>query len=281
MKTVLYLGPAGTYSHEAALQRFGDSVPLEPCLSHFDVFERLCSAKQSPRPLAIVPVENSSEGPVTQTLDQLACYPNVSILESFSMPIRHHLLVRPGVKRLADIRRVYSHPQALGQCRASLRKLMPRAELLPESSTAAAARRAAQEADCAALASEAAARLNGLCALKRNLQDSHANVTRFFLITASRRPAAPTTKQRAVRSLIHLVIGNHPGALLHALAPFDASKVNLTFIQSRPLPGRPWEYGFFIEAATDWKSPAAEAAWRLVLALSESGRKIGTYPVTA
>lgn len=281
MKTVLYLGPAGTYSHEAALQRFGDSVTLEPCLSHFDVFERLCSAKQSPRPLAIVPVENSSEGPVTQTLDQLASYPNVTILESFSMPIRHHLLVRPGVKRLSEIQRVFSHPQALGQCRASLRRLLPRAELLPESSTAAAARRAAQEPDCAALASEAAARLNELNALKRNLQDSHANVTRFFLVAAGRRPAAPAAQPRTVRSLIHLVIGNHPGALLHALAPFDAAKVNLTFIQSRPLPGRPWEYGFFIEAATDWKSPAAEAAWRLVLALSESGRKIGTYPVMA
>ena len=86
-------------------------------------------------------------------------------------------------------------------------------------------------------------------------------------------------KEREVRSLIHLVIGNRPGALLHALSPFDAAGVNLTFIQSRPLPNRPWEYGFFIEAVTDWRSPAAEAAWRLVLALSESGRIIGTYPI--
>ena len=72
---------------------------------------------------------------------------------------------------------------------------------------------------------------------------------------------------------------NRPGALLHVLAPFDASEINLTFIQSRPLPGRPWEYGFFIEAATDWRSASAKAAWQLVQALSESGRRIGTYPV--
>lgn len=279
MSPILYLGPEGTHSHEAALQRFGEGANLLPCLSHYDVFERLCDPKSRPRPLAIVPVENSSEGPVTQTLDQLATYPAVTITESFSISIRHHLLVQPGIRKLAAIQRVYSHPQALGQCRASLRTWLPHAELLPESSTAAAARRAAQEQGSAALASAAAARLNGLILLKKNLQDSDENVTRFFVVTAGRRPPATAEKPREFRSLIHLVIGNRPGALLHALAPFDASGVNLTFIQSRPLPGRPWEYGFFIEAATDWKKPAAEAAWRLVLALSESGRKIGTYPV--
>lgn len=278
MTSILYLGPEGTHSHEAALQRFGERANLLPCLSHYDVFERLCDCRSRPRPLAIVPVENSSEGPVTQTLDQLTAYPEVTITESFSIPIRHHLLVQPGLKKLASVERVYSHPQALGQCRLSLRKWLPHAALLPESSTAAAARRAAQEPGSAALASSAAAGINGLTVLKKDLQDSKENVTRFFVVTASRRPAIAAAKTSEFRSLIHLVIGNRPGALLHALAPFDASGVNLTFIQSRPLPGRPWEYGFFIEAVTDWKNPAAEAAWRLVLALSESGRKIGTYP---
>ncbi len=281
MNTILYLGPEGTHSHEAVLQHFGQAAKLVPCLSHFDVFERLCAPRARPRPLAVVPVENSSEGPVTQTLDQLTAYPSVRIMESFSIPIRHHLLAGRATPRLADVRRVYSHPQALGQCRATLRSLLPGAELLPESSTAAAARRVAQEAGAAALASPAAARLNRLVTLRRDLQDSNENVTRFFVVTASRQPPRPVRKPRECRSLIHLVIGNRPGALLHALAPFDAAGVNLTFIQSRPLPGRPWEYGFFIEAVTDWRNPAAEAAWRLVLALSESGRKIGTYSFTA
>ena len=279
MKNILYLGPEGTYSHEAALQHFGAAARLHPCLSHYDVFERLCDAKAHPRPLAIVPVENSTEGPVTQTLDQLSTHPQITILESFSIPIRHHLLAGKGVKKLAEIQRVYSHPQALGQCRATLQKLLPRATLEPEASTATAARRAAAEPGCAALASAAAARINGLNVLRKNLQDSRENVTRFLVVTASRRHDVPATRSKETRSLIYLVIGNRPGALLHALAPFDASGVNLTFIQSRPLPGRPWEYGFFIEAATDWKSPAAEASWRLVLALAESGRKLGTYPV--
>ncbi|MEI7900514.1 MAG: prephenate dehydratase [bacterium] len=280
MTSILYLGPEGTHSHEAALQHFGEGATLLPCLSPYDVFERLCDPHSRLRPLAIVPVENSSEGPVTQTLDQLATYPAVTITESFSIPIQHHLLVQPGMKKLAAVQRVYSHPQALGQCRASLHTLLPQADLLPELSTAAAARRVAQEPGSAALASAAAARINGLLLLKKNLQDSDENVTRFFVVTARRRPPQTADKPREYRSLLHLVIGNRPGALLHALAPFDASDVNLTFIQSRPLPGRPWEYGFFIEAVTDWKNPAAEAAWRLILALAESVRRIGTYPVT-
>jgi len=277
---VLYLGPEGTHSHEAALRHFGKRCRLLPCLSHFDVVERLCAPSARPRPLAVVPVENSSEGPVTQTLDVLSAHPEVTILESFSMPVRHHLLADRTLRRLEEIERVYSHPQALGQCRASLRKRVPQAELLAESSTAAAARRVAAESGSAAVATSAAASIHRLGALARNLQDSDANVTRFFVVTANRRATRPAAARAgAMRSLLYLVIGNRPGALLHALAPFDAAGLNLTFIQSRPLPGRPWEYGFFVEAATDWKAPAAEAAWRLVLALSESGRKLGTYPV--
>ena len=276
---ILYLGPAGTHSHEAARRRFGPQARLEPCLSHAEIFSRLCAARARPRPLAIVPVENSSEGPVTQTLDQLADHPTVGILDSFALPVRQHLLARPGT-RLADVRRVCSHPQVLGQCRATLARLLPRAELVPDASTATAAGRAAQEPGTAAIASDAAAEIHHLAVLRRHVQDSAQNVTRFFTIVAGRVPppraAAPARK---LRSLVHLVIGNRPGALLHVLAPFDASEINLTFIQSRPLPGRPWEYGFFIEAATDWRAPSAQAAWQLVRTLSESARQIGTYPV--
>jgi chorismate mutase/prephenate dehydratase len=277
---VLYLGPEGTHSHEAALRHFGRQCRLLPCLSHFDVVDRLCARSARPRPLAVMPVENSSEGPVTQTLDVFPAHPEIAILEGFSMPVRHHLLADRALRRPEAIERVYSHPQALGQCRAALRKLVPQAELLAESSTAAAARRVATESGSAAVATLAAARVYRLAVIARDLQDSAANVTRFFVMRASRRnPQSIVSRTAEMRSLLYLVLGNRPGALLRALAPFDAAGLNLTFIQSRPLPGRPWEYGFFIEAATDWKTPAAEAAWRLVLALAESGRKLGTYPV--
>ena len=276
---ILYLGPEGTHSHEAALRRFGAKAKLVPCLSHYEIFARLCAPRATPRPLAVVPVENSSEGPVTQTLDQLAGRPGVGILDSFSLPVPQHLMARPGTQ-LPGIRRVCSHPQVLGQCRATLARLLPRAELIAESSTAAAAGRAAQDPGTAAIASAAAAKIHRLAIVRKNMQDSDENVTRFFTLAAGKPPRnRPAGKTKDRRSLIYLVIGNRPGALLHVLAPFDASEVNLTFIQSRPLPGRPWEYGFFIEAATDWKSPRAQAAWKMVLSLAESGRKIGTYPV--
>ena len=275
---VLYLGPEGTHSHEAALRRFGPKAHLVPCLSHYDIFARLCSSRSSPRPLAVVPVENSSEGPVTQTLDQMSGHPGVGILDSFSLPVPQHLMARPGTK-LSAIRRICSHPQVLGQCRATLARLLPRAELVPDSSTAVAAGRAAQDPETAAIASDAAAKLHGLSILRKNMQDSSENVTRFFTVASGKKSAVSPAKGKDLRSLIYLVVGNRPGALLHVLAPFDAAEVNLTFIQSRPLPGRPWEYGFFIEAATDWKSAPAQAAWKLVCALSESSRKIGTYPV--
>ncbi len=275
---VLYLGPEGTHSHEAALRRFGPQATLVSCLSHYEIFSRLCAPRARTRPLAVVPVENSSEGPVTQTLDQLAHHPGVTILDSFSLPVQQHLVALPGTG-LSDIRRICSHPQALGQCRANLARLRPKAELIPDASTATAARRAAQEPGTAAIASLAAARLHHLSVLHRNIQDGGTNVTRFFTLTALAPSSRRRPKSRDVRSLVYLVIGNRPGALLHVLAPFDASEINLTFIQSRPLPGRPWEYGFFIEASTDWKSESAAAAWHLVRALSESGRQIGTYPV--
>ncbi|MGD9612116.1 MAG: prephenate dehydratase [Kiritimatiellia bacterium] len=273
---ILYLGPEGTHSHEAARRRGGPGAPLLPCLSHHEIFSRLCASRARPRPRAIVPVENSSEGPVTQTLDQLAAHAAVGILDSFSLPVRQHLMAAAGT-RLADVRRVYSHPQALGQCRGTLARLMPRAVLVPESSTAAAAERVAREPAAAAVASAAAAALHRLAILRKNVQDGEENVTRFFTLVASTVPVPKPAK--GLRSLIHLVVGNRPGALLHVLAPFDASEINLTFIQSRPLPGRPWEYGFFIEAATDWRAPSAQAAWQLVRALAESARQIGTYPV--
>ena len=273
---ILYLGPEGTHSHEAALRRCGPAAPLVPCLSHHEIFSRLCASRARPRPIAVVPVENSSEGPVTQTLDQLAAHAAVGIRDSFSLPVRQHLMAATGT-RLADVRRVYSHPQALGQCRGTLARLMPRAVLVPESSTAAAAERVAREPAAAAVASAAAAALHRLAILRKNVQDGEENVTRFFTLVAGSVPVPKPAK--GLRSLIHLVVGNRPGALLHVLAPFDASGINLTFIQSRPLPGRPWEYGFFIEAATDWRAPSAQAAWQLVRALAETARQIGTYPV--
>ncbi|MFO7937889.1 MAG: prephenate dehydratase domain-containing protein [Kiritimatiellia bacterium] len=281
MSTVLYLGPRGTHSHDAALTHFGDSVKLKACISHHDIFTQLHEGTKSRKYLsALVPVENSTEGPVTQTLDLMAANPEISIAESFSVPIRHHLMAHPGTARLKDIKRIYSHPQALGQCCSNIDKHLPHVERIAESSTAASAERAASETGSAALASETAAEIYGLRIMKRDMQNNNRNITRFMLLTTKKRTTGPAGKDSdGIRSLMYVVLHNRPGALLHALSPFDAAGVNLTFIQSRPLPGRPWEYAFFIEAVTDWTSPAHIAAWQLISTLADSGRKIGTYVV--
>lgn len=279
MPPVFYLGPQGTHSHDAAIMRFGNSNQLQPCLSHHEIFTRLNEGKhRRGGATALVPVENSTEGPVTQTLDLLAANPDISIAESFSMPIQHHLLTHPDTKRMRDIRRLYSHPQALGQCHSAIAKLLPRVECIAESSTAASAARSAEEPASAALASATAAEIYGLKITRRNMQSGSGNITRFMVLSTRKcRPGARENDSAKVRSLMYVVLHNRPGALLHALSPFDAAGVNLTFIQSRPLPRRPWEYAFFIEAATNWSDPAHIAAWRLITTLAESGRKMGTY----
>lgn len=281
MSPVLYLGPQGTHSHDAALAHFGSSTQLIPCLSHHDIFARLSTGKTLRGGMtALVPVENSTEGPVTQTLDLLAAHPEVSIVESFSVSIKHHLLAHPETKKLKDINRIYSHPQALGQCRTNIDRSLPHVERIAESSTAASAERVAGEPGSAALASAAAAEIYGLKILKRNMQSNNKNVTRFLVLSTKKRKIRLSGADPSkIRSLMYVVLHNRPGALLHALAPFDAAGVNLTFIQSRPLPGCPWEYAFFIEAVTNWSEPAHIAAWQLITALADSGRKMGTYIV--
>lgn len=279
MSPIFYLGPEGTHSHDAARRYFGDSSDLTPCVSHHDLFARMDADKSRRGGVtALLPVENSTEGPVTQTLDLLADHPEVFIVESISVPIKHHLMAHPKLRHLEDIQRLYSHPQALGQCRVKIDKWLPQVERIAESSTAASAERVAHEPGSAALASEAAAERYGLKILKRNMQTSNKNTTRFLILSTKQRPApAASEKGDQIRSLVYVVLHNRPGALLHALSPFDAAGVDLTFIQSRPLPGRPWEYAFFIEAVTNWSQPAHSAAWQLIAALSESSRQLGIY----
>ncbi len=279
MSPILYLGPEGTHSHDAAIKHFGAAQLLRPCFSHHEIFTRLIEGRKYRGGMkALVPVENSTEGPVTQTLDLLAAHPELAITESFSVAVTHHLMAHPETGKLKEIRRLYSHPQALGQCAAKIDKVLPQVERIAEASTAAAAARAATEPGSAALASETAAEIYGLKVLRTKMQSSRDNKTRFMVLsTAKRIKKIKCDDPDKIRSLMYVVLHNRPGALLHALAPFDAAGVNLTFIQSRPLPGRSWEYAFFIEAATDWSKPAHLAAWRLITALADSSRRMGTY----
>ncbi len=278
---IAYLGPAGTHSHEACLRRFGGRVQGVACRNLAEVLERLNVSDPAERAdAAVVPMENSVEGPVTQTLDLLALHEEIDLRESFCLAIRQHLLAARSVTRLADVQRVYSHPQALAQCRAWLHRHLPAADQVPTASTAEAARLAAGDAHGAAVAGELAGRLHGLSFRVRDIQDAADNTTRFLTVTArpgSRLPLGkPLSGER--RMLLFLVLPDRPGALLHGLIPFETGRLNLTFIQSRPLAGKSWEYGFFVEVQTAGRGAALKSTLAILATIADSCRVLGHYP---
>jgi chorismate mutase/prephenate dehydratase len=227
---------------------------------------------------AVVPVENSTEGPVTQTLDQLARCDWVLVRAQFSLPVRQALLGTAEAPPLGRIKIVYSHPQALAQCEAWLDANLDGAERVAMSSTADAAMRVREHKDCAAIAGEYAAKLYGLTTLAETIQDDPGNATRFLVIRkASAGPMPEAGVSGDWRSLLHIVLANRPGALLESLQPFRAHGVNLTFIQSRPLPGKPWEYGFFLEAAEHAGGERMKAVLDELSSVTDSCRVMGVY----
>ena len=192
--TVFYLGPEGTHSQEAAKLQFGDSASLVPCGSLSALFEAL---RKNASAEGIVPVVNSTEGPVWQTLDEMMQYDDLEVIQRVSIPVHHCLLAARGTK-LTDIRLVCSHPQALGQSRRTLQSLCPGAELTPMPSTAAAAVRAASEKGVAAVATATAARIYALDILARDVQDRSDNMTRFYLIKQKDKSMNKLSQLRAI-----------------------------------------------------------------------------------
>jgi len=264
MSTLLYLGPEGTHSHEAA-KMFGlDGATLVPCRTFGEIFRKLAEDSSLE---AIIPFENSIEGPVTQALDLLAEYDRVRIRKSLSFHIRHNLLTA-GELLPHQITRVISHPQALGQCDEYLRRNLPEAELIESTSTAAAAKEVS--GTTAAIASLAAAELNGLHVLQRNIQGARENITRFLIVTS----AEPDASAETTRALFYITLPNEPGALLKVLQPFNTVGVNLTFIQSRPRPKHAFQYGFFMEALI---TPELTQLMKLLLDRFSQTRIIGSY----
>ncbi|MEI6211210.1 MAG: prephenate dehydratase domain-containing protein [bacterium] len=275
--TVAFLGPEGTHSHEACLRRFGPCFTPHPCRSFREALDALATVDA-----ILLPVENSVEGPVTQVLDLLAQRTDIAVQEAFDIPIRNHLAARAAVTSLAAIRTVYSHPQVLGQCEQWLRQHLPHADLVPLASTAEAARRAATERHAAAIAGQAAIDIHHLRLLASDVQDRAHNATRFLLLTPPNRPHATIPKRKAAvrprtRTLLYLILHNRPGSLLAALKPFDRFGMNLTFIQSRPIAGRAWDYGFFVEVAADARKPALLRTLQALTRQTQVCRVISSY----
>jgi chorismate mutase/prephenate dehydratase len=262
----LYLGPPGTFTHAAAKLALPDRE-LVAASTIAGVFDGVSAGAAE---LGVVPVENSTEGSVGSTLDALIESP-LRIERELVLEVEHCLLARHGERE--RFARVGSHPQALGQCRRWLARELPHAELWPMASTAAAAQEAASDDRTAAIASRLAAELFGLSIVAESIEDQSPNVTRFLVIGGG--DPAPTGSDRTsvAFSLPHV-----RGALRGALEIFDRAGLNLTRIESRPLPDRLWEYRFFVDFEGHARDPAAAAALDELARSLRSFRLLGSYP---
>lgn len=265
---IAFLGPEATHSHVAAREQFGALAHYLPQASLADVFAAVAKGEAS---LGVVPVENTTEGVVAETLDRLAGFEG-RIAGELKLRIRNHLLSRSGER--ARVRRVVSHPQPLAQCRQWLERNLPGIERVEAASTAAAARLAAEDDALAAIGSPLAAECYGLATLAASIEDRADNTTRFLLIGSSE--AAPTGRDRT--SIVCTLPRDESGGLLRLLEPFARSRVNLTSIQLRPIQDKPWEYFFFLDLEGHAEDPAVAEALAGAARVANSLRRLGSYP---
>ena len=264
---VAYLGPEATFTHEAALRSFGSSIELEPQITVAEVFARV---ERGDVQHGVVPVENSMEGAVTHTLDELMNSP-LKICGEVYLPVSQNLISSEASMDRVSL--VYSHPMALAQAASWLRRELPWAGLEDVDSTAEAARRAADEPGVAAVGSVLAAGAHGLKVLARNIQDARANTTRFILL--GREWAARTGRDK---TSVVFSVKDRPGVLKDALSAFAEEGINLTRIESRPSRKRAWTYVFFADFLGH---PEEERVKRALQSLEEHCpyvSLIGAYP---
>lgn len=263
---VAYLGPEASYSHQAARDRFGVSTELIPCRTIAEIFSAVDRGEVD---AGIVPIENSGEGAIGAT--QAALLTTSSwICGEIYLPIRHALLAK---SRVHPIRVVYSHPQALAQCRHWLARHLPKARLVEVASTAEGAQRAVREKGAAALASPLASVLYRLEMRQRDVQDVAGNSTRFLVL--GQEPVTSTGKDKT--SLL-FTLPHRTGALHRALGVLAQNKLNLLKVESRPAPGKPWEYVFFVDVRGHADRPAFRKALLGLKKWTQDLRILGSYP---
>ena len=230
-----YLGPGGSFSHTAAMLKFGQSVEYEPLADIASIFDEVSKGHCD---LGLAPVENTMGGGVIETLDALIDS-DVKVCAEVLMAIHHNLL---GNCSLGEIEKIYSKPEVFAQCRNWLSATFKEAKTVPVASTARAAQLAADEPRTAAIGSSIAAELYGLQIICENIEDTANNVTRFLVI--SREDAKPTGEDKTA---ILFSTAHKAGALADVLDVFKQYEINLTNIESRPSRKRQWEYYFFVD----------------------------------
>ena len=272
MSRYTYLGPAGTFTEAALtpLLKSGDSA-----LPAANVTAALESVRNGASDFALVPIENSVEGVVARTLDELAVGEPLMIIGEQILQVSFALMVKPG-GLLRDIKRVATHPHAEAQCREFIAKNLPHAEVVMTNSTAAGAESVAKGDADGAIAAEVAATHYGLEVIERDIGDRNSAVTRFVLI--SKLGAIPALTGHDRTSLAIFIAADHSGALLEILTEFAVRGVNLTFIQSRPTGSELGQYHFIVDAEGHIEEERVGDTLKALHRICAEVRFLGSYP---
>jgi prephenate dehydratase len=272
---IAYQGEPGAFS-EAASRQVASDAQLVPCKSFEDVF---ASVDKNLVDYGVLPIENSIGGSIHRNFDLLLEH-NLPIVGELEVPVIHHLLALPG-RTLEQIKHIYSHPQALAQCDRFLRTLSG-VEITATYDTAGSAKMIATERleDAAAIASARAAEVFGLTPLKSAIQDYQNNTTRFLVV--GRRPLSDA---RPDKTTMVFTLANEPGALFKAISVFALRGIDLTKLESRPIPDRKWEYLFYLDVAAASDDVACARALAHLAEFATMVRVLGSYrsckPATA
>jgi chorismate mutase / prephenate dehydratase len=266
---VAFLGPEGTFTQAAVLKHFGSSVRALPLPAIDEVFHEVEGGIAD---FGVVPIENSSEGTVSHTLDMFLGSA-LKICGEVELRVQHHLMGR--MSGLADVKRVCAHAQALAQCRGWLDEHLPEPERVSVSSNAEGARRARDERGTAAIASRAAAEIYGLNLLAEEIEDHSDNTTRFLVV--GRKLFTPSGADRTTL-LVSASGTDDPGALFRLLEPFAEHGINMTRIESRPSRKRKWDYVFFMDVEGHVSDPPLAKALASLEARASLFKVLGSYP---
>ena len=269
-KRIAYLGPVGTYTEEAALS-YDPQADLQPFPTIAAVGLAVSSGVTDE---GVVPIENSLEGSVTYTLDLLISQTRLSICKEIVLPIEHYLMALPGT-RAPDVQVVYSHPQALAQCRIFLERCFPQAQQTASLSTVAAVTdMQASNVPAAAIAPRRAAELHQVEIIGQNIQDNPNNVTRFVVLAHEDHP--PTGKDKT--SICFSFDQDAPGVLYEALGEFASRRINLAKIESRPTKESLGQYIFLIDCQGHREDPLVHEALDALASRVSMLKVLGSYP---
>ena len=272
-----YLGPEETFSHRTATRMARSGERLVPCADFREVFRRAAETSGA----AVVPFENTTRGPVTEVMDLMAEFSSLRAVECRAVPVHQHLLTRD---LTTPVSRILSKAEALAQCRATLRAIYPGVPQTPVSSTAEAARLAAEDPTLAAVAGATTAQRYGLALRRPDVQDAKGNTTRFFRLEPCRPGDAHAPPGAAgglppTHALLYAVLDDRPGSLLDLLTPLRG--IDLTFIQSRPLLGEKWKYAFFLELLTGASGQPLAAVLGALRGVARDVRLLGAYTIAS